>query len=98
MNPTHPKLMSIPPSSRYPSKSHSPSELFTVRVWCEALNDHFEWRGKVSHGSSHQECYFREWGRLIEFIREALPVDVSNPTGAADENKGAPDESQGNRE
>jgi hypothetical protein len=57
-----------------PDKSQSTyhTELFTVRMWREALNDHFEWRGKVLHSSSRKERYFREWEALMGFIKQIL--------------------------
>ncbi len=48
------------------------SELFTVRVWREQLNDHFEWRGKVQRIANRDTRYFRSWDKLIEAIREML--------------------------
>jgi|WetSurMetagenome_2_1015567.scaffolds.fasta_scaffold1274670_1 hypothetical protein len=48
------------------------TELFTVRMWREVLDDHFEWRGKVIHSGSHTECYFREWEALTEFIQQTI--------------------------
>jgi hypothetical protein len=63
-----------------PQAKHSPdgarpgyrTELFTIRMWREALNDHFEWRGKILHSSSHKACYFRNWEALNAFIEEIL--------------------------
>jgi hypothetical protein len=52
------------------------TELFTVRVWREQLNDHFEWRGKVQRIANRDTRYFRGWDMLIEAIREMLPVDI----------------------
>jgi hypothetical protein len=51
------------------------TELFTVRVWREQLNDHFEWRGKVQRIANRDTRYFRSWDMLIEAIREMLPVN-----------------------
>jgi hypothetical protein len=51
------------------------TELFTVRVWREQLNDHFEWRGKVQRIANRDTRYFRGWDMLVEVIREMLPVD-----------------------
>jgi hypothetical protein len=53
-------------------------ELFTVRVWREALTDHqTEWRGKVQHLGSGEVRYFRDWTKLVGFIKDTL----SNLTG-----------------
>jgi hypothetical protein len=47
-----------------------PSQLFTVRVWREELEEgRFEWRGKVQHALSGETCYFRSWEDLIEFVQ-----------------------------
>jgi len=64
--------MSDQPSSTDQNKPASPSELFTVRVWREVLDDHFEWRGKVQHTGSHKESYFCGWEALITFIKQIL--------------------------
>jgi hypothetical protein len=52
------------------------SELFTVRVWRERLNDHFEWRGKVQRIANRDTRYFRSWDMLIEAIHDMLPADA----------------------
>jgi hypothetical protein len=65
--------MSKQASSFDQNKPASPSELFTVRVWREALNDHYEWRGKVQHSGSGKSRYFRNWQTLVEFIQDVLP-------------------------
>ncbi len=64
--------MSIPKHSSGKKQSDYRSELFTIRMWREALNEHFEWRGKVIHSHSHKECYFRNWEALASFMQEAL--------------------------
>jgi hypothetical protein len=46
------------------------SELFTVRLWREQLNDHWEWRGRVQHVMSGETRYFRDWQTLLAFIQE----------------------------
>ena len=48
------------------------SALFTVRLWCEPLDDHWEWRGKVQHVTSGEVRYFRTWESLIVIIQEIL--------------------------
>ena len=60
----------IPPDQNKPGYH---AELFTVRVWREALNDHFEWRGQVLHSASGKARYFRDWQALVAFIQETLP-------------------------
>ena len=52
------------------------TELFTVRIWREQLNDHYEWRGKVQRIANRDTRYFRSWDMLIEVIREMLPGKV----------------------
>ncbi len=59
-------------SAHHQTKSNYQTELFIVKVWREALDDHFEWRGKVMHSGSHQECYFRDLDTLARFIRKIL--------------------------
>ncbi|HSD84867.1 MAG TPA: hypothetical protein VLG46_13450 [Anaerolineae bacterium] len=50
------------------------SQLFTVRLWREQLNDHWEWRGKVQHVMSGETRYFRDWQTLIDFFQAAQPT------------------------
>ena len=64
--------MTDSPSSAKHAEVTYHSELFTVRLWREQLNDHWEWRGKVQHVTTGEVRYFREWEMLIAFIREAL--------------------------
>jgi hypothetical protein len=71
------KPMSRQKTSIDKSKSAYETELFTVRLWREVLNDHSEWRGKVLHGRSHRERYFREWETLIGFLQEILSDEGS---------------------
>jgi hypothetical protein len=54
------------------------TELFTIRMWREPLNDHFEWRGKVLHSGSQRECYFREWETLLGFLKKILSDGASD--------------------
>ncbi len=49
------------------------SELFTVRLWRERLDDHWEWRGKVQHIPTGEVRYFRDWAVLIVVLQEMLP-------------------------
>ena len=64
--------MPKPTHTQDQSKSHNKTELFTIRMWREVLNEHYEWRGKVLHSGRHKEQYFREWDALTEFIKEML--------------------------
>jgi hypothetical protein len=57
-------------------KSHFQSELFTVRMWRELIDDHIEWRGKVLHSGSRKKCYFREWEALAAFIQQVLADEM----------------------
>jgi hypothetical protein len=50
------------------------SQLFTVRVWVEALgNDQTEVRGEVQHVLSGETHYFRRWSKLVEFLTARFP-------------------------
>lgn len=69
-------------------KSPYRSELFTLQMWCEVLNDHFEWRGKVRHIGSHKESYFRDWEPLVVFIREILLSDPKQSGNLLDDQEG----------
>jgi hypothetical protein len=55
-----------------PSELRDRSQLFTVRLWHEPLNDHFEWRGKVQHVTTGEAHYFRDWDTLIACLQEML--------------------------
>lgn len=49
------------------------SQLFTVRVWQEAINvDSVEWRGEVKHLASGRVRYFREWQQLPILLQKLL--------------------------
>ena len=48
------------------------SELFTVRVWREQLDEQWEWRGKIQHVTSGEARYFRDWETLIARLQEML--------------------------
>jgi len=49
------------------------SELFTVRLWQEELEDNqFEWRGKVQHVQKGEAFYFREWSMLVAALLKML--------------------------
>jgi hypothetical protein len=50
------------------------SQLFTVRLWSEALgHGQHEWRGQVRHVTSGETRYFRDWSTLVAFVQELLP-------------------------
>lgn len=53
-----------------PSKPpHQPSQLFTIRLWAEALGDEKqEIRGKVQHVVSGEARHFRDWITLETFL------------------------------
>jgi hypothetical protein len=59
----------------------TPSDLFTVRVWAEQVDDAVEWRGKVQHLPSGEAHYFREWAVLVGFMVDVLTR--SRPGGLA---------------
>lgn len=68
------RLYPMPQAKHSPCRSRPDyrTELFTIRMWREILDDHFEWRGKIIHSHSHKECYFRNWEALTHFMQEAL--------------------------
>ena len=46
-------------------RRHTPSYLYTVRLWPEELgNGQLEWRGCVKYVASGEEHYFRDWSSL----------------------------------
>ncbi len=52
------------------------SQLFTVRVWQEAINvDSTEWRGEIKHLASGRVRYFREWQQLPILLQKLLAED-----------------------
>jgi hypothetical protein len=56
-----------------PASSSSGSQLFTVRLWPETIDDDLvEWRGKVDHVASGEGYYFRDWSRLIVCLEMML--------------------------
>jgi hypothetical protein len=56
-----------------PATSSADSQLFTVRLWPEAVGDDLvEWRGKVDHVASGEGYYFRDWSRLIVCLEMML--------------------------
>lgn len=49
------------------------AQLFTVRVWQEAINvDSTEWRGEIKHLASGRVRYFREWQQLPILLQKLL--------------------------
>ncbi len=49
------------------------SQLFTVRVWQEALDDgQTEWRGSIQRVLDGQVRYFRSWQMLADCLSEML--------------------------
>ena len=49
------------------------SQLFTVRMWPEPLDEeHVEWRGRVDHVATGEGYYFRDWSRLAICIEKML--------------------------
>jgi hypothetical protein len=76
------RLCPMPQAKHLPGRARPDyrTELFTIRMWREALNDHFEWRGKVSYSGSRKESYFRNWEALITFIEKILS-DKNNMAG-----------------
>lgn len=63
------------------------SELFTLRLWREWLNDEqFEWRGEVRNTSNGEIHYFRDWRMLSHILPgmlaeepDAYPPDDVDP-------------------
>lgn len=50
-------------------RSSSSSQLFTIRLWMEDLDDRRqEYRGQVKHVVSGVTCNFREWTDLEAFL------------------------------
>ncbi len=61
------------PLSALPREQPRQSELLTVRLWRERLNDHWEWCDKVQHVTTGEVHYFRDWDMLVSCIQEMLP-------------------------
>ena len=60
------------------------SDLFTLRVWPEEVDDgHVEWRGKVQHVTSGEVHYFRDWDAMLAFLLGIL--DSSAPMTTQEE-------------
>ena len=61
-------------------EGRKPPQLFTLRVWTEAVGDgQTEWRGKIQHIATGEATYFRSWKALVEFLERRTndgPDDV----------------------
>ena len=58
-------------------RSHPPSQLFTLRLWAEALGDDTqEVRGTVQHVVSGEARHFRDWPTLEAFLMDMLKAPV----------------------
>ena len=56
-----------------PESQHA-SQLFTVRLWLEEIEQgHTEWRGQLLHVPSGETRYFRDWQALIAHLLAQLP-------------------------
>ena len=68
-----PKRRRAEPPIRTGEMSKAGSQLFTVRMWPEPLDDgQVEWRGKVDHVASGEGYAFRDWARLATCIEKML--------------------------
>ena len=55
---------------------HTPTHLFTIRVWAEKLEDGVhEWRGKVQNVSEEEGHYFQGWEALLELLQTLVSGD-----------------------
>jgi hypothetical protein len=55
---------------------HTPTHLFTIRVWAEKLEvGVHEWRGKVQNVSKDEGHYFRGWQDLVELLQTLVSED-----------------------
>jgi hypothetical protein len=48
------------------------SQLFTIRVWQEQVDDQIQWRGKLRHVPSGEIRHFRGWAALIPLMLDML--------------------------
>lgn len=48
------------------------SQLFTIRVWQEKVDDQIQWRGKLRHVPSGEIRHFRGWAALIPLMLDML--------------------------
>jgi hypothetical protein len=64
---------STPIPIQIPATMGAGSQLFTVRLWPETVDDDLaEWRGKVDHVATGEGYYFRDWSRLIVCLEMML--------------------------
>ena len=62
---------------------HHHSQLFTLRIWSELLNDDLvEWRGRVEHVPSGETFYFRDWSTLVTLLLTMLSKAEENGDSA----------------
>ena len=67
------RAIATEPPIRTGEVSKSGSQLFTVRMWPEPMDDgQVEWRGKVDHVASGEGYAFRDWSRLTACIEKML--------------------------
>ena len=53
------------------------SDLFTLRVWPEEIDDgRLEWRGTVQHVTSGEVHYFRDWDAMLAFLLGILESSI----------------------
>jgi hypothetical protein len=65
--------LSQPVPIQTPAASSADSQLFTVRLWPEAVGDDLvEWRGRIDHVATGEGYYFREWSRMIVCFEKML--------------------------
>ena len=80
---------------------HQASQLFTIRLWAEALGeDHQEIRGKVQHVASGEARHFRDWTTLEAFLLKTLTAPAKRPVQTNERregNDGDPARSYSNR-
>lgn len=63
----------------------SPSQLFTIRLWIEDLDDRQrEYRGQVKHVVSGATHNFREWADLQAFLIGTFGDDKGGTDGETD--------------
>ncbi len=67
------KRRAAEPPIRTGGATKSGSQLFTVRMWPEPMDDgQVEWRGKVDHVASGEGYAFRDWAWLTTCIEKML--------------------------
>jgi len=63
----------MPLTDNYPPAMSDPSQLFTVRVWKESVQDGSpQVRVQVKHVLSGATRTFREWSQVVAFIVERM--------------------------